>query len=1013
MMLGLAAGLLMAAALPASAIDPKRAMSQYIHNRWGPEQGFPKGTVYAISQSADGYLWIGTDAGLVRFDGWDFRVMPDDPRAPKVNNILGVMPDAEGSLWVRVQGPTMLRYRGGAFEEALAGLPYSNITAMCRSRGGDLMASAPEQGTILRRNGKFEMIADTSAMPRSPVISLAQTTDGDVWMGTRGAGLFRLSGKATREVIDGLPAPKINCLLAGPHGELWIGTDWGVAHWDGKTLTTPNMGQTGRRLQALAMVKDRDQNLWVGTDSRGLLRLNQQGVASLNANTPGAGAITAVFEDREGALWFGSANGLERLRDSAFVSYSSAEGLPTDGSTPIFVDAGNRVWFAPIRGGLWRLQDGKGEQVTGGGIEKDVIYSITGSGEDLWLGRQRGGLTRLRLNGGAYTTATHTQADGLAQNSVYSVHQARDGTVWAGTLSGGVSRLQNGVFQTYHAANGLASNTVVAIEESAGGAMWFATPTGLSSFSNGHWRTYTKKDGLPSENVNCLLEDSKGMIWVGTAAGLAFGGSGGFQTPDASLSALKEQILGITEDRFGSLWMSTSNHVLSVRRDKLAQGKAAESELREYELADGLRGLEGVKRHRSVVSDPLGRIWFSMNLGISVADPGRLAGNSAPPISHIQTITADGIPVDLRGPVRVPPGSKRIEFGYTGLSLSVPERVRFRYSLDGFDPGWSQPVAAREAVYTNLGPRKYRFHVISSNLDGSWSTSESSVEFEIGPQYWQTWWFRLAALCTVLLAIWSSYRLRMRELTGRLNLRFEERLAERTRIAQELHDTLLQGFLSASMHLHLAVEQLPEGSREQSSVNHVVELMRRVIDEGRNAVRGLRSVEHIPIDLGEAFSNIKQEVALSDEIEFQVAVEGHPIPLHLVLRDEVYRIGREGLVNAFRHSRATRIEVELVYTRKEFRLNIRDNGIGIEPAILGTGRDGHWGLTGMRERAERIGGQLLLWSSATAGTELELRVPGHVAYPSAPPGRARRWLSRIFSRKQAVVKSPLSHGDGQ
>jgi len=1012
--MSLAAGLLAAFAEPASAIDPNRAMSQYIHDRWGPEQGFPRGPVYAITQSADGYLWIGTEAGLVRFDGWNFRVMPEDPKVPRVNSVLGILPDGEGSLWVRIQGPTMLRYRGGAFERVLAGLPYSNITAMCRSRDGALMASAPEQGTIIHRNGKLEMVAAASVMPRSPVISIAQTSDGDVWMGTRGAGLFRLSGETTTAMVDGLPDPKINCLLPGSNGALWIGTDRGVAYWDGRTLKTPTMSLLGRRLQALAMVKDRDQNLWVGTDSRGLLRLNQQGVVSLSAGSAGTGAaVTAVFEDREGAVWFGSANGLERLRDSAFVSYSSSEGLPADGSTPIFVDAENRTWLAPVQGGLWCLKEGLGRPVTGVGLEKDVIYSITGGSGELWLGRQRGGLTRLRLNRGAYETQTYTQADGLAQNSVYSVHLARDGTVWAGTLSGGVSRLQHGVFTTYDAANGPASNTVVAIEEASDGTMWFATPSGLSSLSKGQWRTYSAKDGLPSMNVNCLLGDSKGVIWIGTAAGLAYRDKRGIRVPEGLPSPLKEQILGIAEDRFGSLWMATSNHVVSVPRDKLTQGALAEGDLHEYGLADGLRGLEGVKRDQSVVSDPLGRIWFSMNLGISVADPRRVAGNSVSPISHIQSITADGTPIDLRGPVRIPAGSKRIEFGYAGLSLSVPERVRFRYALDGFDPDWSQPVAARQAVYTNLGPRRYRFHVISSNLNGSWSSAESSLEIEIGPQIWQTWWFRLAALLTAILAVWGIYHLRLRELTAQLNMRFEERLAERTRIAQDLHDTLLQGFLSASMHLHLAVEQLPPDSSERSSLNNVVEKMRKVIDEGRNAVRGLRSGDQIPIDLGQALSMIRQELALGDEVEFQVAVEGHPIPLHQVLRDEVYRIGREGLVNAFRHSRAKRIEVELVYTRKQFSLLVRDNGCGIEPSIVGEGREGHWGLPGMRERAERIGGQLHVWSSATAGTEIELRVPGHVAYPGASHGGALRWFSRIFPTGRSVLKTPRMNGDSQ
>ncbi len=998
--LGLALGLL-AACLgnPAFAIDPNRAVSQYVRDHWGPEQGFPRGPVYAISQTADGYLWIGAEAGLVRFDGLSFRLTEAKSEAFDVRTVLGLTPDDAGNLWVRLRRPTLLRYRDGVFVNPMAALgrPASTVTATCQAQDGALLVWAleGEGSAIVLRGDHFETLAKTHDLSRSPVMSIAQSPNGDLWLGTRDAGVFRLSGGKDTPLVEGLPDPKVNCLLATNDGSVWIGTDRGIARWNGSKITQPDMPPSLRNVRALAMAVDRDANVWVGTNSHGLLRINSQGVAVLGESAQPAEAVTAVFEDREGNLWTGSAGGIERLRDSVFVTYSASEGLPSDANGPIFVDSAGRTWFAPIGGGLFWLRNGQRGRVTEAGLGSDVIYSIAGRGRELWVGRQRGGLTRLRETGGSFHAETYTQADGLAQNSVYSVAQTRDGTVWAGTLSGGVSKLSGGKFTTYTTADGLASNTVASTLEASDGTMWFATPNGLSALRGDHWQVYTESDGLPSANVNCFWEDSGGMLWVGTSAGLAFSGPDGFQAA-AGAASLREPILGLAADRKGSLWMATSNHLLRVERDKLLQGKAAE--VHEYGLADGLHGVEGVKRHRSVVTDALGRVWFSMNRGLSVVDPARLGNTAAPAIVHIQTISADGQPVERQSPLVIPAGRQRVMFRFTGLSLSVPGRVRFRYKLDGFDRDWSAPSATREAVYTNLGVGPYRFRVIASNADGVWNSQEDSVAFEVEPAFWQTLWFRLLALLACALSAVAFYRFRLHQFTRQLNVRFEERLAERIRIAQELHDTLLQGFLSASMQLHVAADRLPENSAAKPKIEQVLGLMGRVIEEGRNAVRGLRSSPHDTADLAQAFSRIEQEMASEDEVDFRVIVEGRPRLMHAVFRDEVYRIGREAVVNAFRHAQAKRIEVELEYAARYFRVAVRDNGRGIDPQVLQAGREGHWGLAGMRERTERIGGRFSAWSSAAAGTELELVVPSHLAFPS--PGRERplRWLARWFPR---------------
>jgi hypothetical protein len=375
-----------------------------------------------------------------------------------------------------------------------------------------------------------------------------------------------------------------------------------------------------------------------------------------------------------------------------------------------------------------------------------------------------GGLTSLRFRNSAIASQSYTEANGLAQNSVYAVYESRDGSVWAGTLNGGVSRFKDGHFITYTTTNGLASNTVSSILETRDGAMWFATPSGLSSFSSGQWRTYKTVEGLPSPEVNCLFEDSSGTLWSGTSAGLASFASNRFQVPHESPDVLREQILGMAQDKSGRFWIATSDHVLRVARDKLLSGIVKAADVREYDQADGLASTEGVKRSRSVVSDSAGRIWFSLRRGLSVANPSQINDNSVPAMPHIEAITADNNTANLAAFVQIPPSPRRITFDYTGLSLVVPERIRFRYFLEGFDSSWSQPVAAREAVYTNLGPGSYRFRLVASNSEGLWNGAETAIALNVAPAYYQTYWFRLFCIAVFIALLWALYRWRVHRL---------------------------------------------------------------------------------------------------------------------------------------------------------------------------------------------------------------------------------------------------------
>jgi PAS domain S-box-containing protein len=752
----------------AHALDPHRQFSQYAREKWSVANGLPGGAVHAIAQSPDGYLWIGTDKGLVRFDGFTFLAV--QPKSPLLQNdpILGLTTDAEGDLWVRMQTAGVLRYNRGKFENLASGpnATLTQVTAIARENTAGMLFSDLVSGTLRLRRGKLDLVAPATILPGSPpTMSIAENAaGGKIWLGTLGAGLFYLeNGRATR-VTQGLTETKINCLLPVGDQDLWVGTDHGLFRWNGTGFRRVGLGPWLPDQPVLSILQDHDSNIWVGT-ARGLLRINASGTSfAEEEGIQGAGAVNALFEDREGNLWVGSATGLERIRDSTFITYSTDKGLSSNAGGPVYVDGEDRTWFAPEKGGLYWIKDGRVQAVKPELFEKDAIYSIAGRDHEIWIGRRQGGLTRLVYDGGIIRTETYGRADGLEQNSVYATYQGRDGAVWAGTLSSGIGRLKDGKFTTYTTTNGLASNAVSSVLEGHDGTMWFGTPNGLSALSNGKWRTYSLQDGLPSDNVNCLLEDSAGALWIGTAAGLAYFQMGRMHTLQEVPESLREQIAGMAEDKSGRFWIATSNHVLRVPRDKLQSGVVTAADVREYGQADGLESTEGVKRSRSVVSDSAGRIWFSLSSGLSVVNPSQITDNSVPALPHIEAITADNNTANLDASVRIPPSPTRITFEYTGLSLAVPERIRFRYFLEDFDSSWSQPVTAREAVYTNLGPGSYRFRLVASNSEGLWNGPETAIVLNVAPAYYQTYWFRLSCFAAFIALLWALHRWRVHQL---------------------------------------------------------------------------------------------------------------------------------------------------------------------------------------------------------------------------------------------------------
>ena len=777
-------------AISASALDPSRVVSQYLHDSWGSERGWPGGSITAIAQTSDGYLWIGTDKGLIRFDGLNFRQFDrasPDPIA--IGPVRTLLVDASNNLWVLLQNTHVFRYHNGNFE-LIRGETENGTTAMARGTSGAALLSSLAEGTLTYKDNRFQSLPsaphtadpagvassktsdrpwrpfswfDHLATPTSVVIAMAQTDDGKIWLGTEHRGVFYLQEGRVLRASNGRDDTKINCLLPLQGSELWVGTATGVMRWSGTRLTSAGVPPSLRNIDVLSILRDRDANIWVGT-SRGLFRYNANGAPLLSTTGP----IAALFEDREGNIWIGGAHGIEQLRDSAFVTYSLPH-LKSQSMGSLHVDSGGRTWIAPIEGGLRWMKGGKTGVITADGIARDVVYSIDGTGNDIWVGRQQGGLTHLHYSGDSLTTKTYTQADGLAQDRVYAVYRSRDGTVWSGTLNRGISELENGHFTNYTTRDGLASNTISSIAEAPDGTMWFGTPNGISARSQSGWRTYTGNDGLPSGDVNCLLESSNGVLWIGTAEGLAYFGEGRVHVPREIPVFLHAPIYGIAEDKNGWLWIATSDHVLRVPRDKLLSGVAPAANVHEYDQTDGLVSTDGVKRSRSVIADSAGRIWFSLGDGFSAVDPSRINADSVPALPHIESITVDYNTVNPTGLVQISPSPRRIAIEYAGLNLAAPGRIRFRYFLEGFDRSWSQPVAAREAVYTNLGPGHYRFRLIASNSDGLWNGPETVIALKVAPAYYQTYWFQFLCIAVAIALILAVHRMRVQQLQEQEN----------------------------------------------------------------------------------------------------------------------------------------------------------------------------------------------------------------------------------------------------
>jgi signal transduction histidine kinase len=710
----------------------------------------------------------------------------------------------------------------------------------------------------------------------------------------------------------------------------------------------------------------------------GLDRFRNYGVVTY-AQHEGLGTIPgwgSVVAGRDGSIWMGTNDSLRMWNHGEVTIYGRAydhkspsrtiwlharyatnRNLRDNISVSVFADNSGRILVStPYAFGY--MENGRFVAIRGvpGGVVSSVAQDRQGN---LWIANQNQGLLRLSKDG---TVQRISWASIGHKDGAQALAAGRStGGLWLGFDGGGVAYFSDGqIKETYGHAEGLGGGRVSALHIETDDTVWAATEEGLSRIKNGRVLTLTSKNGLPCDAVHWITQDENDSFWVLMTCGL----------------------------------------VRMVRTELHAWATDSQRKVKTtvFDNSDGVPNAPIAFHGGSQVTRSLeGKIWFQgFSGGASVIDPQHLPNNKITPPVHIEEISANDKTYDASNGLRLPPRIRDLKIDYTALSFVSPERVQFRYQLEGQDRNWREAANDREVHYSNLAPGNYVFRVIACNNSGLWNEAGDTLEFSIAPVYYQTNWFRALCVAAVLVLVWGLYRLRLHQLQRRFNAGLEAHVSERTRIARELHDTLLQNLHGLMFQFQAARNMLPREPHEAAGVlDSAIGATEQTITDSRDAIQNLRS-EMGEGDLGQWLTATGQELARSHAADghapvFRLTVEGERKTLSALPRDEVCRIAREILRNAFQHAQANRIEAEIRYDDREFRLRIRDDGKGVDPRVLQAGGTaGHWGLRGVRERAQQIGARLDFWSEAGAGTEVELTVPAAIAYDKAM-GRRRRF----------------------
>lgn len=953
-----------------AAASEGRAAS-YAHKVWRATDGLPEDTVQAITEAASGELWIGTTGGIAIFDGDRIRTFhPGPSTALGVNSMFSLLAEPDGTIWAGTEGGGLLRVRNGreTLFSATNGLSDGFVRRILRDRRGTLWVGT-DDGLFVQRGVRFERVDATANLPRIAVHSIAEDAKGQVWVG--GSSLISIGpdGRVTRYGLPGkYSEPRVKTILQTSDGTVWVGTVGGLARLtDGRFVAVPGLHATVRSL-----LETKDGTLWIGTIGHGLWteRGGQLEALEPHGLLP-SDTILALWQDSSGQLWIGTQNGMVRLNSTPVSlivlpagSDSDFETLSGDGHGVVYVSAQR----------LYRIKHGEAQLETLPGIEGVSVRNVFTSREgDRWVGTDGSGAYRIAPNGAVMHYSAPRE---LTNNFVRAFLESRDGTIWIATDEG-VSSIGRGGVRKLTEASGLVYFSTRCLLEDRTGTIWIGTDRGLSAWRDGRFIANVATRALAHEKVWSVLEDHTGTLWFGTRDhGLFRDRDGAVQQVSTNQGLPTNSIYQLLEDRRGRLWITGPNVIASMAAEKLDEAPPTMDQPVSsitYAMPFGAEDaqLYGGRQPAGYVA-PDDSVWFPTTRGVARIDQAALAPNGPPPRAVLLGIEQDGRPGSLLSGGKVDAGVTRISFDFTAIDLRPRNDLRLRYKLEGLDHDWIAAGPDDRATYTNLKPGPYRFRVQAFEAERSAQMSEASVAFTKRRMFYQTWWFYLLCATLAALLAWAIYEVRIRQ----IRTRFAAVLEERTRLAREIHDTVIQGCTGLSAVLEaMSIEEAQQRPQPSRLLEYAREQTRGVIDEARRAVWNMRRDDGETIDLTSTLVALAGQT-MREHREIRVALDSPgPVILAPAVHHEVIMVAREALNNAVQHSGAVGIDICVRKDTRLFTLEVRDDGAGMEAPQVEHSGTGHFGIIGMRERVKRLGGCLEIESARGAGTVVRLQVP--------------------------------------
>jgi signal transduction histidine kinase/ligand-binding sensor domain-containing protein len=946
----------------AIALDPQRATTQYVIKTWQRDSGLPSSSVTALVETRDHYLWLGSNAGLTRFDGVRFS---DVGSGAIEGGVFALAEGPDGALWVATQAGQLARLRNGQISLQAGPCPGFYITALLVTRDGTLWIASLGAGIYRLQGGRYQQELPGSF---TEIMAMVEDPDGTLWVGGRGTGLLhRGAGGWTRLTArEGLAGETIHALHFDDKGALWIGTSAGLSCLSAGRLKTYRQADGLAHESVTALLSDQDGNLWIGTQAGGLQRYHEGRFATLTQQDGLAGdAVRVLVQDHERSLWVGTSNGLNRLNDGRFITYGRPEGLVDPTVHTVVQGRKGDVWVGTGAAGAYRIRAGQVVRLEAL-RDSNVMAMHEAQDGSLWLATGDSRLFRIRH--GSVTEETPRTTTGFVPK-ISSITELDGELLLAGSTLG-LGRLRNRRFVPLH-ASAPRIHFIFTIYHDGAGTLWLGSSQGLVRVKGGEYRFFTTRDGLADDRVRSIAGEADGTLWLATMGGLCRFRDGEIRKltrrdglPDTLLRA-------VLDDGRRSLWLSSIGHIFRLSKRQLAEffaGKRDRVTPYEYSTSDGLRTSEVPMSAYPAIRAADGLLWFATARGVSVIDPGLWPSLTPPPV-RIEQLSVDDV-AETRA--SYPPGRGRVEVQYTALSFRAPERLRFRYKLVGFDEEWVDAGERRTAQYTNLPPGRYTFNVAAAYGDGPWNEQGSSSTFTLRPHWYQTVYVRLLAVLAVGLIVWGGFRLRLYE----MHQRYSAVLHERNRLAREMHDTLAQNLGGVAFQLD-AIKMQHKGIDPElrQELDQTTKMIRFSLSEAYRAIRDLRAQALKSHDLASALEEVVQRISAEQNLAVELHVEGVAQPLSAVTENNLLRIAQEAVANAAHHAAATRVDVELSYTKETLTIRVRDDGRGFDMAKAFSVGDGHYGLLGMRERAEWIGGHLTLTSRRPGGTDILVTLP--------------------------------------